>query len=56
MLFTLLGRAYSVKQYRDTGSASNRIWLAGDYLGFPWTDSAAQNGIWAADQIRKYMS
>lgn len=48
---TPVGRAQLVKEYRETRNISNRIWLAGDYLGLPWTDSAAQTGLWAAKQV-----
>ena len=52
---TPIGRANAVKQYRDSRDSGNRIWLAGDYLGLPWTDSAAQTGIWAANQVAKHL-
>jgi len=51
---TPIGRANAVKKYRATRSQNNRIWLASDYLGFPWTDSAAETGLWAANQIIKW--
>lgn len=48
---TSIGRAKLVKEYYDTRMQNNRIWLAGDYLGFPWTDSAAQTGLKAANLV-----
>ena len=51
MPYTPIGRAKAVKEYCDTRNKNNRMWLAGDYLGFPWTDSAAQTGLWAANQV-----
>ncbi|MEO8400165.1 MAG: NAD(P)/FAD-dependent oxidoreductase [Gammaproteobacteria bacterium] len=48
---TPIGRAKLVKDYRDSRVSTNRVWLAGDYLGFPWTDSAAQTGVWASSQV-----
>jgi oxygen-dependent protoporphyrinogen oxidase len=48
---TPIGRAKLVKEYYDTRNHNNRIWLAGDYLGFPWTDSAAQTGLKAANLV-----
>lgn len=51
MPYTPIGRASAVSHYRKTRSDTNRIWLAGDYLGLPWTDSAAETGEWAAGQI-----
>ena len=32
-----------------TGGRNDR--LAGDYMGMPWTDGAAETGVWAAEQI-----
>ncbi len=52
---TPIGRAKAVKEYRDTRNKNHKIWMAGDYLGFPWTDSAAQTGLWAADQVIQAM-
>jgi len=46
-----VGHAARVQQYRDSRKINNKLWLAGDYLGLPWTDSAAQTGIWAANQV-----
>ncbi|MEU7901169.1 FAD-dependent oxidoreductase [Nonomuraea sp. NPDC049152] len=49
---TQAGRAALVRRYRTELPAHSRIVLAGDYLGFPWTDSAAYNGRWAAAHVR----
>lgn len=46
-----VGRARQVAHYRATMSDDDRILLAGDYLGAPWTDSAAQSGHWVARRI-----
>lgn len=45
------GHAAAVAAYRAarrTTRQDDPVVLAGDYLGFPWTDSAAATGIWAA--------
>jgi len=55
MPYTPIGRAKAVSGYRTTRNSNHRVWLAGDYLGLPWTDSAAQTGIWAAQQVQKYI-
>jgi oxygen-dependent protoporphyrinogen oxidase len=52
---TPIGRAKAVTEYRQTRTSNVRIWLAGDYLGFPWADSAAQTGLWASEQVKKYL-
>ncbi len=44
-----------VNEYRQSRDKHTRIWLAGDYLGLPWTDSAAQTGLWAAKQVYQCM-
>lgn len=46
-----VGRARMVAHYRATAGDHDRILLAGDYLGAPWTDSAAHSGQWAACRI-----
>lgn len=56
MPYTQIGRANAVSNYHITRNLDNRIWLAGDYLGLPWTDSAAQTGLWAAQQVQKIRS
>jgi protoporphyrinogen/coproporphyrinogen III oxidase len=46
-----LGRIRSIAEYRQTAPGTRRIFLAGDYMGLPWSESAAESGIWAANQI-----
>jgi oxygen-dependent protoporphyrinogen oxidase len=46
-----VGRARAVAAYRQSFDAHRRIILAGDYLGSPWTDGAAETGEWAARHI-----
>ena len=43
------GRLRDVRRYRAT--AAGRVVLAGDHMGFPWTDSAAETGRWAAGAV-----
>lgn len=51
MPYVPVGHATKVQRYRDTLPAHSQVVLAGDYLGFPWSDSAAFNGQWAATQL-----
>lgn len=51
MPYVPVGHAAAVRRYRDRLSAGCRVLLAGDYLGFPWSDSAAFSGRWAADRL-----
>jgi oxygen-dependent protoporphyrinogen oxidase len=46
-----MGRSRFLRQYRHENRRRRKVYLAGDYMGFPWTDSAAATGIWAANQI-----
>lgn len=43
-----VGRARQVARYRATMGSDDHILLAGDYLGAPWTESAAHSGLQAA--------
>ena len=44
------GRIAHIKAYRAHAHA-RRVILAGDSLAWPWADSAAFTGQWAADLI-----
>ncbi|TWF76859.1 protoporphyrinogen oxidase /UDP-galactopyranose mutase [Pseudonocardia hierapolitana] len=46
-----VGHATAVQHYRDRLPFGSPVLLAGDYLGLPWSDSAAFNGRWAADRL-----
>lgn len=46
-----VGRARAVAAYRNTLGRDRRVVLAGDYLGSPWTDGAAETGHWAAQHL-----
>lgn len=43
-----VGRARAIAAYRASADARRRVLLAGDYMGSPWTDGAAETGMWAA--------
>lgn len=45
-----VGRASRVRRYR--AERRGPVILAGDYLAFPWSDSAALTGLWAANCVR----
>jgi protoporphyrinogen/coproporphyrinogen III oxidase len=46
-----VGHATEVQRYRNRLPIASPVVLAGDYLGFPWSDSAAFNGRWAASHL-----
>jgi hypothetical protein len=45
-----VGRASLVRRY--CAECRGPVILAGDYLAFPWSDSAALTGLWAANCVR----
>ena len=49
--YVTAGHAAAVQRYRDRLPAGSPVVLAGDYLGFPWSDPAAFNGRWAAGRL-----
>ncbi|MCB9134378.1 MAG: FAD-dependent oxidoreductase [Anaerolineales bacterium] len=48
-----VGRSQNIRAYRNNISPNTRILLAGDYMGMPFTEGAAETGKWAAEQILK---
>ena len=48
-----VGRAKDVRRYRERIAAAPcpRVLLAGDYLSMPFSEGAAESGIWAAQTI-----
>lgn len=46
-----LGHAHAVAAYHAHDITGRRVWLAGDYLGSPTAEGAAQSGLWAAKQL-----
>jgi oxygen-dependent protoporphyrinogen oxidase len=46
-----VGRARALAEYRRTRPRDGRVWLAGDYMGMPWLESAIETGTWAAGRI-----
>lgn len=48
-----IGRSKAIGEYRNNISPHARVLLAGDYMGMPFTEGAAETGAWAAAQIIK---
>ena len=46
-----LGRSRNVARYRESITAATRVFLAGDYMGMPFTEGAAETGKWAAEGL-----
>jgi protoporphyrinogen/coproporphyrinogen III oxidase len=51
-----LGRARSVARYRQSAHASTKVFLAGDYMGMPFTEGAAETGKWAAEALMRTLA
>ena len=45
------GRSRAIAAYRRSLPANSRMLLAGDYTGMPFTEGAAEAGIWAASRL-----
>ncbi len=43
-----IGRSKNIHDYRTAINKHNKVILAGDYLGMPFTEGAAETGLWAA--------
>lgn len=46
-----VGRSKRLRTYRETWPGTGRIILAGDYMGMPFMEGAAESGQWAAFRI-----
>lgn len=51
-----VGKSQLIQEYRANLTSKNRVFLVGDYLGFPYTDGAAFTGKWTADFIKHIKS
>jgi len=51
-----LGRTRNVAQYRKSVDGSTKVFLAGDYMGMPFTEGAAETGRWAAWCLTKSLA
>jgi oxygen-dependent protoporphyrinogen oxidase len=45
------GRSRAIAAYRRSLPPERRVLLAGDYTGMPFTEGAAETGIWAASHL-----
>lgn len=53
---TPVGRPRNVARYRSGVNGSTRVFLAGDYMGIPYTDGSAETGQWAASALLKTLT
>ena len=50
-----VGRSKSIFEYRKSITKDDKVILAGDYMGMPFTEGAAETGHWAASSILKML-
>ena len=48
-----IGRSRNIAAYRRNITPDSRVLLAGDYMGMPFTEGAAETGQWAASHLIK---
>jgi oxygen-dependent protoporphyrinogen oxidase len=51
-----VGRSRNVAQYRKSINGSTKVFLAGDYMGMPCTEGAAETGRWAALSLMRNLA
>jgi oxygen-dependent protoporphyrinogen oxidase len=50
------GRSKQIAQYRKRINHSTKVLLAGDYMGMPFMEGAAETGKWAAQSVINYLA
>jgi oxygen-dependent protoporphyrinogen oxidase len=50
------GRSRNVGRYRKSVSGATKVFLAGDYMGMPFTEGAAETGKWAAETLMRNLT
>jgi oxygen-dependent protoporphyrinogen oxidase len=51
-----LGRSRNVARYRKSVNGSTKVFLAGDYMGMPFTEGAAETGKWTAETLMRNLT
>ncbi len=51
-----VGRSRNIAKYRERFDQVSKVYLAGDYMGMPFTEGAAETGKWAAEALLKSLS
>ncbi len=52
--YSYVGRSKNINEYRERIKKGNRILLAGDYMGMPFTEGAVETGVWVANKINQF--
>lgn len=50
------GRGRNVARYRKSVNDKTKVLLAGDYMGLPFTEGAAETGKWAAETLMRTLT
>jgi oxygen-dependent protoporphyrinogen oxidase len=50
------GRGRYVARYRESVNGETKVILAGDYMGMPFTEGAAETGKWAAETLMRNLT
>jgi oxygen-dependent protoporphyrinogen oxidase len=50
------GRSRNVARYRKGVNGSTKVFLAGDYMGMPFTEGAAETGKWTAEALMRNLT
>ena len=56
MPMTPPGRSRNVARYRKSVNSSTKVFLAGDYMGMPFTEGAAETGKWTAENLMRNLT
>jgi oxygen-dependent protoporphyrinogen oxidase len=56
LAFSPVGRSRNVAAYRRSVNPRTKVFFAGDYMGMPYTEGAAESGKWAAETLAGYLA
>lgn len=54
--YSEVGRSKNILRYRKDIQKNKRVLLSGDYMGMPFTEGAAESGIWASNKLIEIIS
>ena len=49
-----IGRAKNIEKYRKNMNKDSLVYLAGDYMSMPFTEGAAESGLWVALKLQEH--
>ncbi len=54
--YSAVGRSKNILEYRKNTVMDRRVLLSGDYMGMPFTEGAAESGIWISNKLLEMIS